>query len=147
MKELIKRLERAAAGSRELDWAIRDHLGLVEIPIEVVFGRNDGCWVRRVGEQIIDIGSFMDSGATSSDAYLPRYTTSIDAALTLVPNDGNHVWTLYNDFPCDVFWAVVTSDGKDDEPDPEYIQYRSGDCASPALALCIAAMKARASCQ
>lgn len=140
MKELIERLEKAEAGSRELDWAIRGHLGLVEIPIEVVFGRNDGCWARRVDEQIIDIGSFMDSGATSSDVYLPRYTTSVDAALTLVPDE----WTA---------WEVASRGGKRkfraevsrlrDPSDYGSEEGEYGHASTPALALCIAALKAR----
>ena len=65
MTDLIERLEAATEGSRELDLI---------------------CWDAPEGLQ--DIGCYEDPAAGCLDGdiyYAPHYTTSIDAALTLVP--------------------------------------------------------------
>lgn len=100
MKDLIERLEKAAAPDRELDNLIWFWLGQ---PLP------DDC---------------ADCPA--------RYTASLDAALTLVPE--GHYWS-FDSRGC----AIVCAD----QPPSEI----HGDCLghkSPAIALCIAALKARA---
>ena len=65
---------------------------------------------------------------------VPHYTTSIDAALTLVPEG----WSLYHldTFGGGGYCEVTPSDG--DESD-----CINGQASTPALALCIAALKAK----
>lgn len=124
MDELIDRLEKAEVGGRELDAEI-------------------GAWLEaNAGD---DHGPGSNYHLSKQKTWMGvkgwewrRWSTSIDAALTLVPADGDHVWNLYDDFPCDIFWAVVTC-----AKTPEYVKFASGDCPTPALALCIAALRAR----
>lgn len=132
MDDLIARLEAASEGSRELDDAIAKSIGSRIIPLDVAFGRNDGCWVRRVGDQLIGIGSHNDHGTSSTDFYLPRYTTSIDAALPLVPAGYGYVGLQRFS---DGWYAQVAQSST---------SFRHEGTQKPAaLALCIAALKAR----
>lgn len=110
MKDLIERLETATEGSRELDFA-------VAIAAHPNKDHWEGCRVR---------GGF-EHGQ-------PHYTTSLDAALTLV---GNNWWKV----ECGggpAFFAYVAAWTT---PTDEAI---CGWGESAALALCIAALKARA---
>ena len=118
----IEELERATEGSRELDGeiffaAIRDDME----PDIREFAERVGC-------------SMTNASARCSGPAIPHYTTSLDAALTLVP-EGK-------------FFATVTR-----RPDgvghakchsPDDLLGREGivTAATPALALCIAALKA-----
>ena len=95
---LISKLEAASEGSRELDGAVFH----VTYP-SVEYSDRLEIWTYK-GEHVL----------------LPHYTTSIDAALTLVP-DG---WT-----PWDLIARYCTPSEFD---------------AAPALAICIAALRARA---
>lgn len=72
----------------------------------------------------------VDAVALSLDA--PHYTTSIDAALTLVPDGWN--WHLITEF--DGINAAVFPPGN-------AVDYPDVTASTPALALCIAALKAR----
>jgi hypothetical protein len=69
----------------------------------------------------------------------PAYTASIDAALTLVPN--NACWEIHGDYKGgDQHSAIVWQ-----ETAPSYWTIKTeSDAASPAIALCIAALRARA---
>lgn len=63
----------------------------------------------------------------------PAYTASLDAAMTLVPK--GLTWDLSTDFvPCH---AGIYNGRDDDEGLPAF----SGDAATPALALCAAALR------
>lgn len=109
LDELIARLEAATGPSRELDfwcwwWGKASHDG--ELP--------DADYVTA------NIKS--DPG--------PRYTASIDAALTLVPEGWE--WCAYGAGGADVWW-----------PEGLHAQ-KMTYAASPAVALCIAAIRARA---
>lgn len=76
------------------------------------------------------IGVLVDAGEVESHPLLvdvPPYTASLDAALTLVMP--GHGWSLQGN--TDVFYAVV------------YGQYNKPAAPTPALALCIAALRAR----
>lgn len=120
MSDLIERLEAATGPCRELDAAILTQvMGYRDVYGDgTVFDRgNDGYWY--VGEH--------------SAPQLPAPTASIDAALTLVPEG------------CD--WKVDTWKGK-----PAAMvrvgtrHYQSGyadNPATPALAICIAALRAK----
>lgn len=112
MTDLIARLEAAEGPDRELDAEIENLLA----------GGSDR-----------DLEYIVSNGVEDTTAP-PRYTASIDAALTLVPEG----WT----------WGIMHCAGAP----PEVCFYRAvcgvyssivAVAATPALALCIAALKAR----
>lgn len=116
---LIKRLESATEGSRELDWAIHFTLH-PRMDANVPIGPADPLW-----------------------AIVPRYTSSIDAALTLVP-EGYMVHLNIRHGKDGGAGAFVGTDWDTNKPwfkgfDNEDIEHEQ----PPALALCIAALKAR----
>lgn len=88
-----------------------------------------------------DLGTFVNDKSLRDTPYLsrntklaPRYTASLDAALTLVPV--GVAWCLYSDSSIEY------------GPEPEAGCMLNGyglDAATPALALCAAALRARAS--
>ncbi len=104
MIDLIKKLEEAMEGSRELD-----------VEVSKFIGRIDG-WPA------------------------PYYTTSIDCALTLVPKG---YWELGGPHPQNGFSAYLA------EVHPLMVKKNTtlildgADAPTPALALCILALKAR----
>lgn len=118
MTELITRLESADGPSRELDWAIAESLG----------------WTRRQVGQVI---ACYAPGDPHMKAGAPRYTASIDAALTLVP-EGHSGQVSFNPNSA---YATVVSPKCCDPLDDEHI-FSAGSKA-PALALAAAALKAR----
>lgn len=116
--DLIERLEAAGWPDRELDAEIAPIMGLRIV--------DEG---HQIGRVCYD--------ANNHGVPLPRYTASIDAALTLVPEgwtyEGRqgpsgfpHIWTLSTIKSGDVRYTTVT-----------------GRARSTALALCIAALRAR----
>ena len=100
MKDLIAKLEAATEGSGTFDRAIRDALGLSALLVPP------------------------DGG----DEAHP-YTTSLDAAMKLVPED--RIWSVGKIVRAPGYIAVLDNDG------------HSHKGSTPALALCIAALKAR----
>ena len=118
--DLIKRLEAATEGSREKSDEIGEHIGAEKRYLS---------WA-------------------SESTYHLDYTTSIDAALTLVPEgcyagldpiffeEGTHV--KYDAIICRANWKEWTPLGSD------WIDRLEARATTPALALCIAALKARA---
>jgi len=112
MKKLITRLKLATEGARDLDGRISR---AIDIP-DLVHDEH-GWWIDS------------ESGTWKN---VTDYTTSLDAALTLVPDDWH--------------WYVGTN-----EEGPDAIIWYPGDyrlavkatASTPALALCIAALKAR----
>ena len=98
---LIRELEEATEGSRKLDEKIHKAIGDpgADDPRLFAFEHGD---------------------------YPPHYTTSIDAALTLVPEGCR--WDIQQDKTA----AFASIDGE-----------TTGRCATPALALCIAALQDR----
>ncbi len=110
MTGLIKQLEAATEGSRGLDYLIHTKLGWVD--------QDQGGWDGPNGEH-------------TGEGW-PYYTTSLDAALTLVPEGLR--WTLRYDPTRKLnYWTWVWTD---DGPCEAYKP-------TPALALCIAILKAR----
>ena len=125
---LIRELEEATEGSRKLDARIHltrrsflIGLGFTLAAPQIAFAESDG-WV-------------VESGHSSKS---PHYTTSIDAARTLVPDD----------------WAWIVEDTKEQGCGPG--REGIGACVwntmdvppihraeTPALALCIASLRAR----
>lgn len=115
MQDLIARLEKAVEGSRELDRAIADELGI-----------------------------FRPKPPTSHDEdfWTEHYTTSIDAALTLVPDRWRPSSINWNDASIGVYlweWARRLTTGGIEDP---AIRYGAGK--TPAIAICCAALRARA---
>ena len=120
LAELIAKLEAATERSRELDAEIWAHLNGFT-------GAIKGRWVGgRWSWSVGSVGVWDDE--------LPHYTTSIDAALTLVP-EGWH-WTIEGPDPLKRVspYALLGLPG---------LREADGRAATPALALCIAALRAR----
>lgn len=116
--ELIRKLEEATEGNWELDF---------EIQQQVEGWRNlGGGW-----REILATGKREQWNYTRSS---PAYSTSLDAALTLIPE--GTVWCLETN-STDVFDCVITS------PHMDRDHYQWSCAPTPALALCIAALKAR----
>jgi len=113
--DLIARLETATEGSRELDAEI----------------------VRAVDPDAFfaDDGSFESAVYDCINRYPPHYTTSLDAALTLVPEG----WGWSVDYANACMLSTLGGDGHVDYLHTTYAR----EAATPALALVIAALKAR----
>lgn len=130
-RDLIAKLESASEGSRELD---------AEISLAVEAGELVWRQTRYTGEQYPAIKRARENyiGGFAFE-HVPHYTTSLDAALTLVPEGlywiVGHGKTSPNELP---FGAIIST------PLP-HREERGGaeHNASAALALCIASLKAR----
>lgn len=133
MDPLIAELETATEGSRELDYAIAKEIG----------------W-RFSGEtEFKEYGVFWRDATTDEWKQLPWWTTSFDAALTLVPeghrcsfdipgeeDDKNHATVVkYSQV-----LEAVNLKAKTEEINK---LWNHSYAATPALALCIAALRAR----
>jgi len=112
MGELIRDLEAATEGGRELDHEI--------------------LWAT-TGKRDVDI----PEGRLTDNRVPLHYTTSLDAALTLVP-EGVRA-ELIQSLEGGWWDAAVYEFGEDDNP----IAETERGALTPALALCIAALKAR----
>ena len=108
MDELIKRLESATEGSRELDAAIIMSGLHVSMPDDPV-------------------------------GWPPKFTTSIDAALTLVP--AGRPWSITQQSSGVGYFADIAI--KDDDGWWFEADGPGSEAPTPALALCIAALRAR----
>ena len=125
MTALIDKLEKATKGSRELDYAIRRTLGypseLMGRKIIEIRDQWPGVPVNVVTDDtVLHIGAF----------HIAQYTLSLDAAHSLVPE--GCAWRV----GCAIdFTPEATVYGHDIHVDV--------DAATPALALCSAALRAR----
>lgn len=133
MKDLIERLEAAAEGSRELDAEIAREVGTApeEGPAPYAWHFDGWDFYR----------------AEAADAHVPmrrwglkHYTTSLDAALSLVPEEWT-AWALNStrrkrSFTAELSRLTECDSGED---------WRHASASTPALALAIAALKARVS--
>lgn len=115
LKELIDLLERCAGPDRALDALIAKAVGAEHGPFERV----------HVESRSYDF----------HEEIANRYTSSIDAAMTLVPEG------MEKDFT-DLYGVARVSVGINAEPGPFYGTHEGG---SLAIALCIAALKAQLS--
>lgn len=135
--DLIERLSAATGPDRELDRAIaEDGLGMITE------------WLAPVNSPVMVL-CFMpyrrEGAQPPASAEVPAYTASLDAAITLIPADT--VWHVMTDYG-DLNRAKVGPVGKpsatvyrcNDRPPDVFEQ---ADAETPALALCIAALKAR----
>lgn len=131
MKELIERLEKATGPDRTLDCRIHAaHIGgefvVVGRPTYIPerYFANPNPEINWIGYDLLNVS--------------PAYTSSIDAALTLVPNDlpAMAQRSIAPDPHCALIGRPSKLPGK-----PSVWR---GNGATPAIALCIAALKARA---
>lgn len=119
LQGLIERIEAASELRRQLDADIAREVG--RIPKDAVLDSDGTAWHNRLGYEV------------------PNYTGSLDAAMTLVPENGF----------CEINWYRGRSDdGKDDATvwalyGEEYCCH--ANAATPALALCAAALRAKGS--
>ncbi len=138
--DLVTRLEAAETGSRELDayiWAETNDRNVRENENNLVLAKSrnppyDECLIG-----IIDPGEHTNNfRAAGSTPPIPWYTTSLDAALTLVPEG----WSGHLAFetPSPGSDTVASARLFYTAEDPRHY----GVAATPALALAIAAMKA-----
>lgn len=132
MDTLIARLEAAAEGSRELDAEI---VVALDLRADWCKGYGTEIYVDRstietIGQPTILVNTLgkRSPGNPPMGDY-PHYTTSLDAALSLVPED--YWWSVRATTGC---WAEVGPRNRFDQ---------EGGGATPALALVIAALKAR----
>ncbi len=75
-------------------------------------------------------------GSVASDDYTRRYTSSVDAAATIVPEGLN--WAVWSDGTGRVYRPVPGTNEVFSDHD-----HRSSGAATPAIALCMAALLAR----
>ena len=146
--DLIARLERATEGSRELDAEIAvavrslDTEGDKSLPKWA--GKNYPIWRARPDGRV----ECVHTDGTGSLNWSPlHYTTSIDATLSLVPEGWSPSMLSWghsrlND-PNDMVHASIVREGAErgGKLIEDYMACRGA--ATPALALCIAALKAR----
>lgn len=119
MDDLIERLEKLDGPSREIDDEIAEWVGTSE---------------PRMG------GPNPDGTQWADDWHAPLpYTRSVDAALTLVPDGWR--WNTGSQNVGDEYDGPVSYCWK---PNPK-VHVQTARAVNPALALCIAALKARAS--
>lgn len=138
---LIERLEKAEAGSRELDAEIAATLRMPPPDAPAWIVDWDGPYVAhtRAGRVAVQ----HTNGETGVYWSAPAFTTSIDAALTLLPEG----WDFSVDSGSDGYSATVWKRGN--YYDGGTGEWRTDEismvnrCQGPALALCIAALRAR----
>lgn len=118
--ELIAALEKAERPSRELDAEIAALIAETQPAHPMPDGT---IWIEGCGSE------------SSRTLHSRSYTRSIDAALTLVPDGFD--WFVSSEFHGTQFFATVTS------KDRLHNFVARGILATPAIALCIAALKAR----
>lgn len=123
MKDLIERLEKATEGSRELDAEIAYHFVSL-LP---------GVTMHKESVPGSDVFAFWKYGVCYNCSRWEPFTTSLDAALTLVPSRLGIMWDVAK-YPGESAAAYV---GQRDVPMRQFVPAKT-----PALALCIASLKA-----
>jgi hypothetical protein len=121
LTDLIARLQAAEGPDRGLDAEIAAAVGWTHV------GKRDG---------YKDIIGFMPG--RPSVTRIPRFTSSMDSAFQLIPERADF-WELFDD--CGAYFARIKECG----PGAEWKVIGETDAgySSPALALCIACLKAR----
>lgn len=122
--ELLARLEAASAGSREMDWRIAEAFSIPE-PWRVAIG----IWPPFVP-------------GSRYDKEIPSFTTSLDAALALAERV---LPDLFWDLSCHAIISGERQHHAEVFPEVATVEQPSfsGHAPTPALALCIAILKAR----
>lgn len=116
---LIERLKKATEGSRDFDGEIYRFLAAPN-------------WQPDVAEQ---------TKVAYYRGYAEHYTTSLDAALSLVPEP--RIWGVSEGHKKDGDGKVATAVTHTKRTAAHYGEIHTGIAATPALALCIAALRAR----
>jgi hypothetical protein len=132
--ELAERVEKASGPDREIDGII-DRI-LHKRPKNGDYDETENAiWRVKDGEAsgLLVRGDGFARGSFCAASY----TASLDAAMTLVPESAS--WQLGDGFS--FAWAVVTLPDEDPMVEPREM---SAKAATPALALCAAALRARA---
>lgn len=125
MTKLSERVERLEGPDREIDCLIGVAVGWF------VTEPNKG-WPDRM--DYIDIrGGTKSYPGGGFDQLVSRYTASLDAAMSLVPE--GYSWILYSDGSCEVGPTPIAGSMMDAE--------FTVDAETPAIALCAAALKSR----
>lgn len=125
--DLVAKLEAATEGSRELDIEIALASGWTPLQVECVDG---------------PATFYCEPGMHGAFTAVPKFSDSLDAALSLVPEGFNWAvyghWRLPIEKPVFRYSATVeVNDGKNVTGE------HSAEATTPALALCIAALKSR----
>jgi len=127
--ELIAALEAATGPDRGLDKSIADLVGEVVMPWKA----DQHAWMTKIGGKWVSVTRPNLRLLSTGHRYIPRFTESLDAAVSLVPEG--------------CFWALTMKgvhwpgfDACCEYEDGRMRWYRG---ATPAIALCIAALKAR----
>ena len=134
---LAQRVEREEP-SRALDVEICD----------AIFGRlillnhlRHGAWLRKIGDEWVEIGEHAESGTSTADRCVPRFTSSIDAAaMLMLPDKIADIWHGYDDQQRPVTCADVLVDRT-------WVHVAYGQAPEPhgeARARCAAALRTRA---
>lgn len=129
LEDLIQRLEGAEEGSRELD---------VRVAYAIDFQCQDVGTQLRQFVDMIGVEAFTERADRYQSIWstaLPAFSTSVDAALSLMPfpDQGFRLLQMQNG----VCQAEVAADEEGDG-------YEMGDAETPALSICLAALKASA---
>lgn len=121
MRDLISRIESATGPDRELDADIAKALG---------------------AKPTITVGHELLGNLREVPAHSARYTASLDAALSLVPEA--MAWTLGQNVHHRYWVASINALNEEGAP---YSRGMSDNKHGPALALCAAALRARLAMQ
>lgn len=132
MTELSSRCEAAEGPSRELDAEIASFIGGTVIPT-----------YRLANGSLSGHSEFVGVVSGTSSRWLPFYTFDLGAAMTLVREDWESVEIRRTD---DGKWHVglAHNDMHLMAEDPEEFYVEAVSCATPALAICAAALRALA---
>lgn len=142
---LAERVEALTGTCRETDALIvRAVYGNDGAPIPfAVLSGNSFDYLRRVGGLHVEIAR-IGNGFQPSDRYVPRFTASLDAAMTLVPGGFSFEVRAsgLGDKGQATVWNPMTQPGL-----PSHKSWTVRGCNSPALALTAAALRAIAAGQ
>lgn len=123
---LAERCEREQP-SRELDAAIATAIGWADVRLEYVSSFTQDWHGLAVGE-------------TEGVDLVPLWTRSLDAAASLVPAEGVAWWEINVEKP----WPVEAGTRAAIVLDDDRLDHADALASTPALALCVAALRARA---
>jgi hypothetical protein len=137
LNEIIERLEKATGPDRELD--ARVCASVCKVEDFGPFTLAEGCRAEFEPQDDGSVKLFIYGPGDAGPNYVARerslkFTSSVDAALQLVPEG----W----------IWEVTSASAYSiwrGQRDPKNDDFMSGLAKSPAIALCIAALRARAS--
>lgn len=142
---LIERLEQASGPDRELDGSIwwdafltdemRDHYDRTGYVRKCI--ARDGC----AGKALAQFYSSSDPACLAKIAFERKFTDSLDSAMLLIPD--NYGWDINHKYSVrkEPYTAFLLPP---DRLDKGGKQDTRGDASTPAIALCLAALKARA---